>query len=109
MSLAVALPPFPSNAYFLVVGVMRYQVVEVFAGFMLGRFLLYWLTVYLVRVFERSFSALFNSHLYTIVVIDLIAFASTVLLTLIDWNKLLEEKRLGIIRPRIRRHRRTQS
>lgn len=105
LSLAIALSPLPSNAYFLAVGIMKYQVVEVFAGFMLGRFLLYWGTVSLARVAAHSFEELFSNELLTIAVIDLLGIASAILLAIIDWQTLIEERRLAIIRPEIRRHR----
>lgn len=104
LSFAVALSPLPSNVYFLAVGVMKYQVAEVFAGFLLGRFLLYWLAVSLTSVAARSLEELFSNELLAVAIIDIIGIASAILLTLIDWHKLIEERRLAIIKPRLGRH-----
>lgn len=102
VSFAVALSPFPSNAYFITVGMMRYQVLQVFLGFMAGRFFSYWSLISLTHVAAQSLTELFSSELYTVVIIDLIGLALTILIMLVDWDKLIEEKRFGIIRPRFR-------
>lgn len=104
LSFAVALSPLPSNAYFIAVGMMKYQVLEIFAGFMLGRLLSYWLTINLTKVASHSLEELFRNELYTVTIIDLIGIGSAIFLTLIDWDKLIREKRLGIISPKLRRH-----
>jgi len=104
LSLAVALSPLPSNAYFIAVGMMKYQVLEIFAGFMLGRLLSYWLMINLTKVASHSLEELFRNELYTVTIIDLIGIGSAIFLTLIDWDKLIREKRLGIISPKLRRH-----
>lgn len=106
LSLAVALSPLPSNAYFLAIGVMKYQVIDVFAGFMLGRFFSYWLTISLTKVAAHSFRELFRNELYVVAIIDLIAIASVIAFALIDWHKLMEERRFGFLIPKIRRKKR---
>ncbi|MBS7643606.1 hypothetical protein KEJ26_03375 [Candidatus Bathyarchaeota archaeon] len=103
VSFAVALSPLPSNAYFIAVGMMKYQVLEVFAGFMLGRLLLYWLAINLTRVASLSLEELFRNELYMVSIIDLIGIGSAILLAFIDWDKLIGEKRLSIISPKLRR------
>ena len=102
LSLAVALSPLPSNAYFIAIGVMKYQVIGVFAGFMLGRFFSYWLTISLTKVAAHSFRDLFGSELYVVAIIDLISIASIIAFALIDWHKLIEERKIGFLRPKIK-------
>jgi uncharacterized membrane protein YdjX (TVP38/TMEM64 family) len=104
LSFLIALSPLPSNAYFIAVGMMQYQALEIFAGFMAGRFLSYWLMISLTKVVASSFRELFRNELYTITIIDLIGIGSAIFLTLIDWDKLIKEKRLRIISPKLRRH-----
>lgn len=104
LSFAVALSPLPSNAYFIAVGMMKYQVLEIFAGFMLGRLLSYWLMINLTSVASHSLEELFRNELYTVTITDLIGIGSAIFLTFIDWDKLIREKRLGIISPKLRRH-----
>jgi membrane protein YqaA with SNARE-associated domain len=106
ISLAVALSPLPSNAYFIAIGVMKYQVISVFLGFMLGRFFSYWVTISFAKVAARSFRGLLHSELYSIVIINLIALASVIVFALIDWQKLIEKRKIGFLRPKIRRKKR---
>jgi hypothetical protein len=101
-SFIVALSPFPSNAYFITIGMIRYQVLEVFLGFMFGRFISYWSLVSLTHIAMHSVIELFGSELYTVAVIDLIGLGGAILVILVDWDKLIEEKRLSIIRPRLK-------
>jgi membrane protein YqaA with SNARE-associated domain len=103
LSLAVALSPLPSNMYFIMIGVMKYQVIEVFLGFTLGRFISYLLLVSLVKVAAHSFRQLFRNEFYAVTIIDLIALASVFILAIIDWHKLIEERRIVILWPTIRR------
>jgi membrane protein YqaA with SNARE-associated domain len=104
LSFAVALSPLPSNAYFIAVGMMRYQVLEIFVGFMLGRLLSYWFMINLTTVAAHSLEELFSNEFYTVTIIDFIGIGSAIFLALIDWDKLIKEKRLGIINPKLRRH-----
>lgn len=104
--MTIALSPLPSNAYFIAIGVMKYQAIDVFAGFMLGRFFSYWFTTSLTKVAAHSFRELFGNELYFIAIIDFIAIASVIAFTLIDWHKLIEERKIGFLRPKIRRKKR---
>lgn len=104
LSFAVALSPIPSNAYFIAVGMMRYRVLEVFFGFMAGRFISYWILITLTKVAAYSFEELFGNAFYMVSIIDLIGIGSTIFLAFIDWDKLIKEKRLNIISPKIGRH-----
>jgi membrane protein DedA with SNARE-associated domain len=102
VSFMVALSPFPSNAYFITIGMMKYQALQVFLGFMFGRFFSYWYLVSLTHVVAHSLGDLFSNELYSIVIIDLIGLVYAILVMLVDWDKLIEEKHFGIIRPRLK-------
>jgi membrane protein YqaA with SNARE-associated domain len=102
LSLAVALSPLPSNAYFLAIGMMKYGTAQVYAGFAVGRFISYLVLIELFAVAERSLSALFNAQLLSVSIVDLAGFAATIVFAVIDWPKLLDERKVSFIRPSFR-------
>jgi hypothetical protein len=102
VSFAVALSPFPSNAYFITIGMMEYQVLQVFLGFMFGRFISYWYSISLMHVIVHSLKDLFSNEFYSIVIANIVGLAYTILVMIIDWDKLIEERRFGIIRLRLK-------
>jgi hypothetical protein len=105
LSFVVALSPLPSNAYFLAIGMMKYGTAQIYAGFAAGRFLSYLILIELFTVAERSFSALFSAQLFSVSILDIAGFALTVVFTVIDWPKLLDERKVSFIRPSFHRRR----
>ena len=103
LSFLVALSPLPSNAYFLALGMMKYGTSQVFAGFTAGRFLSYLILIDLFTVAEQSFSALFSAQLFSVSIVDIVGFAATVVFTVVDWPKLLDERKVSFIKPSFRR------
>lgn len=103
LSFVVALSPLPSNAYFLAIGMMKYGTAQVYAGFAAGRFISYLVLIELFTVAERSFSALFAAQLFSVSILDIVGFAATIVFTVIDWPKLLDERKVSFIRPSFRR------
>jgi hypothetical protein len=103
LSFVVALSPLPSNAYFLAIGMMKYGTAQVYAGFAAGRFISYLVLIELFTVAERSFSDLFSAQLFSVSILDILGFAATVVFTVIDWPKLLDERKVSFIRPSFRR------
>jgi hypothetical protein len=105
LSFAVALSPLPSNAYFLAIGMMKYGTAQVYGGFAAGRFFSYLILIELFAVAERSFSALFSAQLFSVSILDIGGFAATIVFTVIDWPKLLDERKVSFILPSFhRRH-----
>lgn len=70
---------------------------------MTGRFICHLVLIELFTVAERSFSALSSAQLFSVLILDMLSFAATVVFTVTDWPKLLDERRVSFIRPGFRR------
>lgn len=87
----VALTPLPSNAYFIILGLMDFINAEVFLGFFLGRVISYWSLISLTRITVRALAPLVQSEFLITAIVDIIGMASVFIFALIDWNKLLKK------------------
>lgn len=91
-SLIVALTPVPSNAYFIILGLIGYSSVGVFIGFFIGRLATYTLPLILfkasINILKRIFVGEWTLH----AIIDAIGIASVAIFVLIDWKKILKQK-----------------
>jgi uncharacterized membrane protein YdjX (TVP38/TMEM64 family) len=99
LSFLFAVSPLPSNVYFLTVGMTRSQSFRIFLGFWLGRVISYWAMISLTHVAYKSLEGSMTSKLQTVIIIDSLGVLCMVLFALVDWEKLLEERRLVLIRP----------
>ncbi len=101
LSFIFALGPLPSNIYFLAVGMMKCQYFSVFFGFWLGRLISYWVMINVMRVTFRSLMDALTSQIGAVVLIDSLGILSMVVFAFIDWEKLIRERRLVLIKPKI--------
>ncbi len=108
LSFFVALTPLPSNAYFLVVGMMKYGTAQVYGGFTAGRFLSYLVLIEVLSVAEQSFTELFSAQLFSVSIVDISGFVLTIVFALIDWPTLIDERRIAFIKPSFHRSSKTK-
>jgi membrane protein DedA with SNARE-associated domain len=91
-SLIVALTPIPSNAYFIMLGLVEYSTLGVFLGFFIGRLITYFLPLLLVKttifLIRRIFFEEWMFHLF----LDIIGIISIFIFLLVDWKKILKQK-----------------
>jgi membrane protein YqaA with SNARE-associated domain len=93
-TLVFSLSPLPSNALFIAAGATRVRLREVLAGFFVGRTISYLLLVF---VTQKVFSALEttlagNATIWT-GMIEIIGFASIIAFFVLDWEKILGQKK----------------
>jgi membrane protein DedA with SNARE-associated domain len=91
-SLIVGLTPIPSNAYFIMLGLVEYSTLGVFLGFFIGRLVTYFLPLLLVKttifLIRRIFFEEWMFHLF----LDIIGIISIFNFLLVDWKKILKQK-----------------
>ena len=97
VTLAYSLSPFPSNVYFLTVGLAKARAVPVFAGFFIGRLVSYYALIETSTIFFRSLDRLFSSKLLQIAVIDIAAVIFMLLFIMIDWSTMIEKRKLRFV------------
>lgn len=95
-----ALLPLPSNMLFVSYGLMKVRSLQIIAGFWIGRFLVYLLMIYLSTNILLSITDKIDLSFASLIWIDVAGIIMTILILLIDWNKLIFEKKIGFIKPR---------
>jgi len=79
---------------------MRCHFFAVFAGFWLGRLISYAVTINIASVAFSSLADALASQLQAVIVIDLLGIILMVIFTFIDWEKLIQERRIAFIKPK---------
>jgi len=91
-SLIVALTPVPSNAYFIMLGLIDYSTIGVFSGFFIGRLITYFLPLFLLKTSIHLLKKMFFEEWVLHLVLDSIGIISIFIFILIDWKKILKQK-----------------
>lgn len=102
VSFIFALTPLPSNMLFIAIGIMKSKTIGLFFGFWLGRFISYFILIYYSHRVFKPFIEIFSSQLVGILVLDLFGLFSIVLFALIDWQKLIIERKFHFIKPKLK-------
>jgi hypothetical protein len=100
LSFLFALSPLPSNFYFLMLGEIGCQYFSIFLGFWLGRLISYWVMINITHIAFQSLTAIVISRIQAVIIINSLGIISMVIFVLIDWEKLILERRLAFIKPR---------
>jgi hypothetical protein len=103
LTFVFALTPLPSNSYFLTLGTMKCNYFSVFFGFCVGRLISYGLTTMAASAVLKSLTAVFVGRLQAVLFVNVLGLLSIIVFVLIDWNTLLNERRLKFIRPKFRK------
>ncbi len=97
-----SLSPFPSNVYFLGVGMAKARSAAIFTGFFLGRLISYYAMMLTSAFFFTRLEEIFADKLTQIIVIDLIGIVFMVIFMVVDWKTLVKEKRIKFIPLKLR-------
>jgi hypothetical protein len=96
-----ALSPLPSNAYFITMGTMQCHFFTIFLGFWLGRLISYSVSVNVANVAFSSLSNVLASQIQAVILVDALAILALIVFTFIDWEKLIQERRISFIKPKL--------
>lgn len=100
-SFLFAATPLPSNMLFVAYGLMGAKNIGMYVGFWCGRVVSYYVMISVSRVVLMPFLQLFQDRYVGILVADAAGVCVVVLFACIDWNLLLTEKKLRLIRPQV--------
>ena len=92
-----SLSPFPSNVYFLTVGLTKARTIPVFLGFFIGRLISYYILIRAAQVFFNRLEDIFASKFLQVFVIDVIALVFMLLFLMVDWSLLLKKRKLKFV------------
>jgi membrane protein YqaA with SNARE-associated domain len=101
LSFLFALSPLPSNVFFLTMGTMRCHFFTIFLGFWLGRLLSYAVTINIAHIGFKSLADVLASQIQAEVLVNSLAILSTIVLAFIDWEKLIQERRIAFLKPKL--------
>ena len=96
-----AATPLPSNFLFISYGLMRAKTVQIYAGFWLGRAISYYVMISISKIVLTPFTQVFSERIWGIVLVDGITVAMLVFFACVDWNLLISDKKLHLVRPKI--------
>jgi membrane protein DedA with SNARE-associated domain len=100
-SFLFAITPLPSNMLFMAYGIMRARCISLFVGFWAGRAIAYYAMISLSTVTLKPFLDLFDDSLTGILVTDISSMVTIVIFACINWNKLITEKKLEFVKPKL--------
>lgn len=100
LSFLFALSPLPSNVYFLTIGTMKCYYFSVFLGFWLGRLISYGVTINIAHIAFNSLAEVLASQIQAVIIVNSLGIISMIIFTFIDWEKLIQERRIVFIKPR---------
>lgn len=100
-SFLFASTPLPSNMLFVAYGLMRARGVGLYAGFWCGRMISYYIMITVSGVVLVPFLQLFEERYVGILVADAAGVGTVFLFACIDWEVLVTQRRLRIIRPQL--------
>ena len=95
-----ALLPLPSNMLFVSYGLMKVRSLQIISGFWIGRFSIYLLMIYLSSNIFISLKDKLDLSFASIIWIDVAGIIMTIMILLIDWNKLIFQKKFRFIKPK---------
>jgi len=100
-SFLFAITPLPSNLLFMAYGIMKVKNISLFAGFWIGRAIAYYIMLSISTVTLKPFLELFDDSLVGILVADIGSLVMIVVFACINWNKLLTERKLSFVKPKL--------
>lgn len=102
ISFIFALTPLPSNMLFIAIGMMKSKTIGLFFGFWVGRFISYFILIYFSHIIFKPFTEIFSSQLVGVLLLDLSGIFSIVLFASVDWQKLIFERKIQFIKPKLK-------
>jgi uncharacterized membrane protein YdjX (TVP38/TMEM64 family) len=97
---AFALTPLPSNMLFVSYGLMNARSLGIISGFWMGRFVVYLLMIYVSGFVFQPISQILGDNLVAVIITDIAGVGMTVGILLIDWDRVISEHKIGLIRPK---------
>ena len=99
-SFVFAVTPLPDNILFVAYGLIKAKSVGMYIGFWFGKLLAFYVMLTISPVILIPFTRLFEDRLVGILLADGLGIVAIIVFAAIDWNVLLNEKKLRLVKPR---------
>jgi membrane protein YqaA with SNARE-associated domain len=101
-TLIFAVTPLPSNMLFISYGLMNVKSIGIVAGFWIGRVAVYLLMMFISGFIFTPLASIAQDNFIGVLITDIAGILMTIFALVIDWEKAIYERRLAIIKPRLR-------
>jgi hypothetical protein len=96
-TLLFALSPFPSNVYFITLGLAKSRSVAVFAGFFIGRLISYYVLILTATIIFRQIRDIIAGTWEQLFFTNMAALVLMVLFVMIDWDAFIRKRKIKFI------------
>ena len=100
-SFVFAVTPLPDNILFVAYGLIKAKNIGMYVGFWFGKLLAFYVMLTISPVILIPFTRLFEDRLVGILLADGLGIMAIIIFAAIDWNILLNEKKLRLVKPRL--------
>ena len=100
-SFVFAVTPLPDNILFVAYGLIKAKSIGMYVGFWFGKLLAFYVMLTISPAILIPFTKLFEDRLVGILLADGLGIIAIIIFAAIDWNILLNEKKLRLVKPRL--------
>jgi len=100
-SFVFAVTPLPDNILFVAYGLIKAKSVGMYVGFWFGKLLAFYVMLTISPAILIPFTKIFEDKLVGILLADSLGIIAIIVFAAIDWNILLNEKKLRLVKPRL--------
>jgi len=100
-SFVFAATPLPDNILFVAYGLIKAKSIGMYVGFWFGKLLAFYVMLTISPAILVPFTRLFEDRLVGILLADGLGIMAIIIFAAIDWNILLNKKKLRLVKPRL--------
>ncbi len=100
-SFVFAVTPLPDNILFVAYGLIKAKSIGMYVGFWFGKLLAFYVMLTISPAILIPFTRLFEDRLVGILLADGLGIIAIIIFAAIDWNILLNKKKLRLVKPRL--------
>jgi len=100
-SFVFAVTPLPDNILFVAYGLIKAKSIGMYVGFWFGKLLAFYVMLTISPAILVPFTRLFEDRLVGILLADGLGIMAIIIFAAIDWNILLNKKKLRLVKPRL--------
>jgi len=100
-SFVFAVTPLPDNILFVAYGLIKAKSVGMYVGFWVGKLLAFYVMLTISPAILVPFTRIFEDRLVGILLADGLGIIAIIAFAAIDWNILLNEKKLRLVKPKL--------
>jgi len=100
-SFVFAVTPLPDNILFVAYGLIKAKSIGMYVGFWFGKLLAFYVMLTISPAILIPFTRIFEDRLVGILLADGLGIVAIIIFAAIDWDILLNKKKLRLVKPRL--------